>query len=94
MSVRYKIGKFDYEIIVIPGDRLCVSIRDEHSYKDVKVEEEITAMQKITHWVMFYAPEIGFGGMFGGPNIGDRVHEVFVNPVQVKLEDSLFKEYK
>lgn len=92
--VRYKIGKFDYPVYVAPGDLFKLTLT-EHEPNGVKreqlVEEEITVTRTITTWIMFDAPGIGFGGMFGGDDLEDRIGEVFVDPVKIEREDSLFE---
>lgn len=91
--VRYKVGKFDYPVYVSPGDTFKLTLT-EHAPNGVEhkqlVQEEITAFRMITTWIMFDAPGIGFGGMFGGDDLEDRIGEVFVDPVKIDREQSLF----
>lgn len=93
--IRYKVGKFDRSLIVTPGDTLCVSLKecypDGTTTVEHKVEEQITVSQVVTHWVMFYAPDVGFGGIFGGSDIEERIGEVFIDPVKVEDGEALFE---
>lgn len=82
MKTRYKIGKFDKEIAVQPGDELHLTVTESNGEKQ-KVSEDITIQMTITHWVMFYVPGIGFGGMFGGPDIESNISEIFLDPEYV-----------
>lgn len=90
---RYRVGKFDRTFNVIPGDTLIIALQeccyDGTLVVEHKIEEEITVAQVVSHWVMFYVPGVGFGGMFGGPDIEDRIDEVFVDPVKVEDGESL-----
>lgn len=92
---RFKIGRFYNAMHVVPGDRLHVSLKEQFpdgsTMAEHKVEEEITISQVVTHWAMFYAPGIGFGGMFGGEDLEERIGEVFVNPVKVESWEPLFE---
>ena len=88
MKVRYKIGKFNHSVTVIPGDTLKLTLTDPNGTKQ-KVTEEINISMTVTHWIMFYVPEVGFGGMFGTSDIGSKVSEIFVEPERVNAEDNL-----
>lgn len=92
---RYKVGRFNYAIQVLPGDVLHLSLKecypDGTTMVEHKIEEDIIVAQTVTHWVMFYVPGVGFGGMFGGSDIEDRIGEVFVNPVKVEPSEPLFE---
>ena len=89
MKTRYKIGRFSEPISVLPGDQLNLTITDGGQKQ--KVSEEITIAMTITHWVMFYVPGVGFGGMFGGPDIGSKISEIFVEP-ELVVEPKLLIE--
>lgn len=43
----------------------------------------------ITDWAMFYVAGIGFGGMFGGPDLSERINEIFVDPERIDESKSL-----
>ena len=88
MKTRYKTGKFNHAVSVCPGDTLNLTITEPGNRKQ-KVTEDIKISMTITHWVMFYVPGIGFGGMFGGPDIGSKMSEIFVNPELINDEDLL-----
>jgi hypothetical protein len=88
MKTRYKIGKFNQTINVHPGDLLNLTITEPNGRKQ-KVSEEITIAMTITHWVMFYVSGVGFGGIFGGPNIGEKMPEIFVDPVLIGEDEIL-----
>ena len=82
MKTRYKIGKFSQPVTVCPGDTLNLTLTEKNLHKQ-KVTEEITISMTITHWVMFYVPDVGLGGLFGGPDIGAKMGEIFVEPVLI-----------
>jgi hypothetical protein len=88
MKTRYKTGRFNQTVTVCPGDTLNLTVREPGNRKQ-KVSENITIEMTITHWVMFYVPGVGFGGMFGGPDIATKMPEIFVNPELVNEEDML-----
>jgi len=88
MKTRYRTGEFTYLVTVNDGDLLNLTITDGDGQKQ-QVSEEIKVSMTITHWVMFYVPGVGFGGMFGGPDIGSKMPEIFVNPERVNDEDIL-----
>jgi hypothetical protein len=79
MRTRYKIGEFSHSVTVLPGDELHVTITERDGTKQ-KVSEDINVAMTVTHWVMFYVAGVGFGGMFGGPDIGSKMSEIFVEP--------------
>ena len=93
---RYKVGRFHHAINVVPGDTLNVSLKecypDGTTMAEHKVEEKITVSQVVTYWVMFYVPGVGFGGMFCGEDIEERIGEVFVDPVKVEPHEPLFED--
>ena len=91
MKTRYKIGRFMYPVTVCPGDTLNVTLTELSGVKQ-KVTEEITIGMRVTHWVMFHVPGVGFGGMFGGPDLGSKMPEIFTDPERVAEEDNLFEE--
>jgi hypothetical protein len=91
MKTRYKIGRFSHSVCVCPGDQLNLTLTERDGTKQ-KVSEEIQITATITHWVMFYVPGVGFGGMFGGPDIGSKMPEIFVNPERINDEDLLIGE--
>ena len=88
MKTRYKTGKFSYPVTTCPGDTLNLILSEPNGQKQ-KVSEDITITMTITHWVMFYVAGVGFGGMFGGPDIGSKMCEIFVEPVLINDEDQL-----
>jgi hypothetical protein len=83
MKTRYKIGKFDFPVTARPGDRINLILTEPNGQKQ-KVSEGIAVTMTITHWVMFYVPGVGLGGMFGGPDMGERMDEIFVEPQYIK----------
>ncbi len=87
MKTRYKIGRFSQPVTVNPGDILNLTITDGGQKQ--KVSEDITISMTITHWVMFYVSGVGFGGMFGGPDIGAKMGEIFVESERINDEDQL-----
>ena len=91
MKTRYKIGKFSAPVSVCPGDLLNLIITEPGGHKQ-KVSEEITISMTVTHWVMFYVAGVGFGGIFGGSDIGSKMGEIFVNPERINDEDILIGE--
>ncbi len=91
MKTRYKIGKFNQSITVYPGDTLNLTLNEPGGLKQ-RVSEEIAVEMTVTHWVMFYVPDIGFGGLFGGPNIGAKMSEIFVEPVLIDDETLIGKD--
>jgi hypothetical protein len=92
LKIRYKIGKFSSPVSVCPGDKfnLILTEYDAHGneYKQ-KVGEDIEVSMTVTHWVMFYVPGTGFGGIFGGPDIGSKMSEIFVEPELVNDDEIL-----
>jgi len=88
MKTRYKVGRFTAPVSVLPGDTLNLTLTEPNGQKQ-KVSEDITFSMTVTHWVMFYVKGVGFGGMFGGPDIGSKMPEIFVNPERVNDEDIL-----
>lgn len=90
MKVRYKIGEFTRSVSVCPGDKLIVSITEPDGSKQ-EVCEDITISMTTTHWVMFYIPGVGFGGIFGGRNIVDKMSEIFVDPELVLPDENLME---
>jgi hypothetical protein len=83
MITRYKIGQFKQPVTVCPGDTLNLTLTDKDGTKQ-RVSEDIKVSMTVTHWVMFYVAGVGFGGMFGGPNIGSKMSEIFVEPELVE----------
>ena len=88
MKTRYKTGKFTEPVTVLPGDTLNLTLTEKNEQKQ-RVTEEITIAMSVTHWVMFYVPGVGFGGMFGGPDIGSKMGEIFVKPVLIGEDEIL-----
>ena len=88
MKVRYKTGRFNQPVLVCPGDTLNLTLTEPDGTKQ-KVTEEIKISMTITHWVMFYIPGIGFGGMFGTKDMGSKMSEIFANPERINDEDQL-----
>ncbi len=88
MKTRYKIGRFTMPFAVSPGDEVRLTLTEGDGSKQ-KVTEEITILMTITHWVMFHVPGVGFGGMFGGPDIGSKMDEIFVEPVLIGDDEIL-----
>jgi hypothetical protein len=88
MKTRYKIGKFNQEITVCPGDAINLAVTEPNGQKQ-RVSEDIMVNMTVTHWVMFYVPGVGFGGMFGGPDLGSKMSEIFVNPERVDDKEIL-----
>jgi len=88
MKTRYKTGKFTSPISICPGDQLHLTVT-EHDGQKQKVSENINISMTVTHWVMFYVPGVGFGGMFGGPDINSKMSEIFVEPERIDDEDLL-----
>jgi hypothetical protein len=88
MKTRYKTGKFTQDIEVSDGDTLNLIITEPNGAKQ-RVSEDIMIPMTITHWVMFYVPGVGFGGMFGGPDLGSKMSEIFVNPERVDDKEIL-----
>ncbi len=88
MKTRYKTGKFNRSVSVCPGDTLNLTLTEKGMRKQ-RVSEEITISMTITHWVMFYVPGVGFGGLFGGPDIGAKMSEIFVEPVLIGDDEIL-----
>jgi hypothetical protein len=80
----------------VPGDSLHLTLKENYSdgttCVEHKVEEIIRVSQIVSHWVVFYTPGVGFGGMFGGEDIEDRIGEVFVDPVKVEDNEPLFED--
>lgn len=85
MKVRYKTGSFN-PVAVLPGDTLNLTLTKRDGQKQ-KVSENVNIAMTITHYVMFYVPGVGFGGMFGGPDIGSKMSEIFVEPERIGAED-------
>lgn len=88
MKTRYKVGRFSRSVAASPGDELHLTLTEGDGTKQ-KVSEDITISMEITHWVMFYVSGVGFGGMFGGPDIGSKMSEIFVDPERINDEDLL-----
>lgn len=88
MKTRYKIGEFTHAMDVYDGDKLNLTLTESDGQKQ-KVSEVIKVSMTVTHWVMFYVPGVGFGGMFGGPDIGSKIGEIFVEPERINDEDLL-----
>jgi len=88
MKTRYKTGKLTSSISVIPGDQLHLTVT-EGGEQNQKISENINISMTVTHWVMFYVPGVGFGGMFGGPDIDSKMSEIFVEPERIDNEDLL-----
>ena len=88
MKVRYKTGKFDYPIKAVRGDTLNLTVTDPNGTKQ-KVTEEIKISMAITHWVMFYIPNVGFGGLFGTRVINSKMDEIFVKPECINADEDL-----
>ena len=88
MKTRYKIGRFSQTVLVCPGDTLNLTVTEPNGVKQ-KVTEEIKISMTVTHWVMFYIPGVGFGGLFGTEDIGSKINEIFINPERVNEEDML-----
>lgn len=91
MKTRYKIGRFSSPVTVCPGDQLHLTLEEVNGQKQ-KISEDIQISMTVTHWVMFYVPGVGFGGMFGGPDIGSKIGEIFVEPERINDEDLLIAE--
>lgn len=96
MKTRYKIGELSGVVTVLPGDTLHLTLTENDAFgverNKQRVTEEITISMTVTHWVMFYVPGVGFGGMFGGPDLGSKMAEVFVEPELVNKDELLFEE--
>lgn len=88
MKVRYKIGKFSHSVYVRPGDQLNLLLTEPDGTKQ-KVSEDVNVSMTVTHWVMFYVPGIGFGGLFGTSDIGSKISEIFVEPELVSEPELL-----
>ncbi len=88
MKTRYKIGRFNSPVTVSSGDTLKLTLTEKDGTKQ-KVTEEIKISMTITHWVMFYVAGVGFGGLFGGKNIGSKIGEIFVEPELIGADDIL-----
>lgn len=82
MKTRYKIGKFSQEVKVQPGDIVNLTLTESNG-EEQRVSETIMIQMTVTHWLMFYVPGIGFGGMFGGPDIEANISEIFLDPEYV-----------
>jgi len=91
MKTRYKIGEFSHPITVTPGDtlKLTLSEHDGALVHKQTVTEPITVSMTITHWVMFYVAGVGFGGLFGGSDIGSKMSEIFVEPERINDDEIL-----
>jgi len=97
MKTRYKIGELSSgPVSVLPGDTINLILTEEDAFgvarNKQKITEEITIAMAVTHWVMFYHPGVGFGGMFGTSDIGSKMAEVFVEPELVDEGELLFGE--
>lgn len=94
MKVRFKTGKFDHTVAVCPGDEFHMSLKEwtpDGLMMEHKVSEQIRVNMLITDWVMFYIPGVNsIGGIFGGPEIVERINEIFVETEQVPAAHSLF----
>ena len=88
MKTRYKTGRFNQPVTVCPGDTLNLTLNEPGRLKQ-RVSEDIAIAMTITHWVMFYVPGVGFGGMFGTEDIGSKMGEIFVEPERINDEDLL-----
>jgi hypothetical protein len=91
LKTRYKIGKFDHALAVGNGDTLRLTVTDDKGVRQT-VSEDITITMTVTHWVMLYIPGVGFGGLFGGPELGEKMSEIFVNPELVDIGETLIGE--
>jgi hypothetical protein len=92
LKTRYKVGKFNHPVSVCPGDTLHLILTEHDGYGNEykqKVSEDINVSMTVTHWVMFYVAGVGFGGMFGGPDIGSKMSEIFVEPELVDANEIL-----
>ncbi len=88
MKVRYKTGKFNYPVTVRSGDTINLTLTDNNGTKQ-EVTEEIKTSMTVTHWVMFYIPGVGLGGLFGTSDIGSKIGEIFVEPELVNDDENL-----
>ena len=88
MRTRYKTGKFTRALTTCKGDELHLTLREKDGTTQT-VREDIKVSMTITHWVMFYVPGVGFGGLFGGPDIGAKMSEIFVEPVLISDDEIL-----
>ena len=88
MKTRYKTGKFNQPVSVYPRDTLNLTITEPGNRKQ-RVTEEIKISMTVTHWVMFYIPGVGFGGLFGTEDIGSKMGEIFVNPEYINNDETL-----
>ena len=89
MRTRYKTGRFKQPVTVYPGDTLNLTLNEPGRRIKQRVSKDITIAMTITHWVMFYVPGVGFGGMFGTEDIGSKMNEIFVEPELVSGADNL-----
>jgi hypothetical protein len=70
--------------------KLTLTEHDEYGFESrQRVSEKITVPIHVTHWVMFYVPGVGLGGMFGGPSIESKLPEIFVDPELVTGDEML-----
>ncbi len=88
MKTRYKIGEFNQPIEVRPGDELRLTVTNNDGTKQ-KVNEDIKISMTVTHWVMLYIPGVGFGGLFGTSDIGEKMSKIFAEPELVEPSDNL-----
>lgn len=95
MRTRYKIGELTEPIHALPGDTLNLTLTERESNGEVcykhRFDEEITIEMTITHWIMFHVPGVGFGGMFGGDNLGSQVYDIFLDAELVDQDEPLFE---
>ena len=92
MKTRYKVGRFTAPVTVLPGDKLNLVLKEYDAFgNETKqtISEDINVTMTVTHWVMFYIKGVGFGGLFGGPDVGSQMPEIFVDPERVNDEDRL-----
>lgn len=82
MKVRYKTGQFKYSVIAMHGDIVKLRLEEKHPNGFQRVQEAqepITKTCTLSHWVMFYIPEINaLGAMFGDENLKSKIPEIFV----------------
>ena len=93
MITRYKIGRFNFPVNIVPGDLINLILTESNGEKQ-RVTEVIDITMIVTHWVMFYVPGVGLGGMFGGPNMGERMDEIFVEPERIGDDEMLIARKK
>lgn len=91
MITRYKTGKLDHAVNMLPGDQLNLTISENGGTKQ-RVSEEIKISKVVTHWVMFYVPGVGIGGIFGGPELPLNMDNIFVEAKLVNPNENLVGE--